>query len=137
GIMNALVSIPARKLLGSAHEARFERIMDRTRHRNFPDWFYGVRRASEDQDLRQGFDFVAELDVVEVTLQIKSSVAGREHHNEVQHRKCGTGRYMVPTVIVCEFFSDETVRAQTLRILDEERSRFFRGPDRYRRETRR
>ncbi|MGE5540781.1 MAG: DUF4365 domain-containing protein [Bacillota bacterium] len=93
--------------------------------RTFPGWYYGVRRGTPKED-RQGIDFIAELDVLEVFLQIKSSKRGREEHERQQRKYRRTEAYNIPVIIVCDRLSDDIVRTQTLRILFNDRERFFR-----------
>ena len=122
------------RLIGKLNEDRFLRIM--TQARPFPGWYYGIRRATEEQD-RHGIDFVVELDVMEVPLQIKSSLLGREQHKEEHHRHCTLGGFTVNAVIVCIGLSDAQIKHQAFQTLDMSRDRFFRNGGRFERETRR
>lgn len=135
--MNAILPMNSRaatKLIGNAHEDRFERIMSTAS--GFPSWYYGVRKATEAED-HHGIDFFAELDIGEVQLQIKSSVAGREKHHLQAHVRSGQARMRTYTIIVPNCFTDHMIKTDTLRVLSLHRERFYNSFERFDREARR
>ncbi len=127
--------IERRKQKGVATEDRFYELM-RGSNRTFPSWYYDVRRATVHED-RHGVDFIAELDVMEVELQIKSSKAGRDEHLLRQYDLHLSRTRNIPVIVVNHLMSDHIVKMQTLRVLCNERERFYRSTDRFDRRVRR
>ena len=86
---------PSRKAMGKLGNARGQETERRavnamaTRRDAWPPWLVGVRRATEEEDQR-GVDLVAQSDVGDIGIQVKSSHRGAARHS----------RRHVPVVVV-------------------------------------
>lgn len=84
-----------------------------------PGWYYGFRPATLEED-RAGVDLIAEIDIGDVPIQIKSSVCGMQHHHQRYSGK------RIACLIVTDHLSRAQIQHQFFVRLEEFRARFFK-----------